>query len=80
MLFRSGDSFNEIRPDVRSPQDAYILLNLRAGIRKGEWGIDAFVNNATDEVADIYVAPRPYEPSITTNRPLTFGATYWTRF
>ncbi len=73
-------SFNEIRPSARSPQDSYSLLNLRAGIRKGDWGIDAFVNNATDEVADIYVAPRPYEPSITTNRPRSYGLKYWKRF
>jgi outer membrane receptor protein involved in Fe transport len=79
-LMYTDESFNEIRPDSRSNQDSYSILNLRAGISKGDWGVDAFVNNATDETADIYVAPRPYEPSITTNRPLTYGAKYWKRF
>ena len=76
----TGESFNEIRPDQRSPQDSYNILNLRAGIGKGNWGVDAFVNNATDEVADIYVSARPYEPSTTTNRPLSYGLKYWNRF
>jgi outer membrane receptor protein involved in Fe transport len=75
-----GSSFNEIRPDVRSPQSSYTILNLRAGISKGSWGIDAYINNATDEVAQIYVSPRPYEPSTTTNRPRSLGLKYWTRF
>jgi outer membrane receptor protein involved in Fe transport len=79
-LIYSDGSWNEIRPDRRARQDSYTLLNLRAGISKQDWGIDVFIDNATDEVADIYVAPRPYEPSITTNRPLTYGAKYWKRF
>jgi outer membrane receptor protein involved in Fe transport len=79
-LSYTGSSFNEIRPDQRSPQNSYTLLNLRAGISKESWGIDAYINNATDEVADIYVSPRPYEPSTTTNRPRTLGLKYWTRF
>ncbi|MDH3531826.1 MAG: TonB-dependent receptor [Gammaproteobacteria bacterium] len=76
----TGESFNEIRPDQRSAQDSYNILNLRAGISKDDWGIDAYINNATDEAANIYVAPRPYEPSITTNRPLSYGLKYWKRF
>ena len=73
-------SYNEIRPDRRSPQDSYSILNLRAGINKGSWGVDGFINNVTDETADIYVSPRPYEPSTTTNRPLSYGLKYWVRF
>jgi len=80
VLTFTGDSFNEIRPDVRAPQDSYTILNLRAGIARGKWGVDAFVNNVTDEVADIYVSARPYEPSTTTNRPLSYGLKYWRRF
>ena len=79
-LTYTGSSFNEIRPDQRSPQDSYSILNLRAGFGREKWGIDGYINNATDEVADIYVQARPYEPSTTTNRPRTFGLRYWTRF
>jgi outer membrane receptor protein involved in Fe transport len=76
----TGSSFNEIRPDQRSPQASYSILNLRAGFGKDNWGIDGYVNNATDEVAALYVQARPYEPSTTTNRPRTFGLRYWNRF
>jgi len=76
----TGSSFNEIRPDVRTTQGSYNFLNLRAGIAKDSWGVDLFVNNATDEVAQIYVSPRPYEPSTTTNRPRSYGLKYWVRF
>ena len=73
-------SWNEIRPDTRSPQDSYSIVNLRAGFGKDNWGIDGFINNVTDETADLYVSPRPYEPSTTTNRPLSYGVKYWVRF
>jgi len=76
----TGSSFNEIRPDQRSPQSSYNYLNLKAGIDKESWGVDLYVRNATDEVAQIYVSPRPYEPSTTTNRPRTIGAKAWVRF
>ncbi len=76
----TGSSYNEIRPDQRTRQSSYTIVNLRAGIGKDGWGLDAYVNNASDEVADIYVSPRPYEPSTTTNRPRTYGLKYWKRF
>ena len=76
----TGGSFNEIRPDVRTKQDSYNYLNLRAGIAKDSWGADLFINNVTDEVAQIYISPRPYEPSTTTNRPRSYGLKFWARF
>ena len=76
----SDESYNEIRPDSRTLQSSYGIANLRFGIDQGGWGIDAWVNNLTDEVAQIYVSARPYEPSTTTNRPRNFGAKYWKRF
>lgn len=79
-LSHTDGSFSEIRPSSRSPQDSYTIVNLRAGIAKDGWGVDGFINNLTNEVADIYVSPRPYEPSITTNRPLSYGVRYWKRF
>jgi outer membrane receptor protein involved in Fe transport len=66
--------------DRRRKQDSYYNVNIRAGIDQGRWGVDLFVNNLTDEVAQLYIQPRPYEQSITMNRPRTFGAKYWMRF
>ena len=76
----TGSSFNEIRPSLRTTQSSYNFLNLRAGIARDSWGADIFINNATDEVAQIYVSPRPYEPTTTTNRPRSYGLSYWVRF
>ncbi len=84
-----GSSFNQIvvgdSTDLsfwndRREQDSYSILNLRAGIDQDEWGVDLYVNNATNEVAELFIQPRPYERSITTNRPLTVGAKLWMRF
>jgi outer membrane receptor protein involved in Fe transport len=85
----TGSSFNQITTgdlsglkhwDRRREQGSYTFVNLRAGIDQEEWGVDAYVNNVTDEVAELFIQPRPYEQSITTNRPLTFGAKLWMRF
>ena len=75
-----GNSYNEIRPDQRSYQGGYAIGNLRFGVAKDNWGIDTWINNFTDEVAQLYVSARPYEPSTTTNRPISFGAKFWQRF
>ena len=85
----TGSSFNQIvagNPtdlsfwNERQKQDSYENLNIRAGIDQETWGVDVYINNATNEVAQLYIQPRPYEQSITTNRPLTFGAKLWMRF
>ena len=85
----TGSTFNQIvagNPtdlsfwNERQKQDSYQNLNIRAGIDQDKWGVDVYINNVTDEVAQLYIQPRPYEQSITTNRPLTFGAKLWMRF
>jgi len=76
----NGSSFSEIVPENRYQQDAYSLVNLRGGISRDDWGIDLYINNLTDEVADYYVHPRQYEPSTVVNRPQSFGAGFWKKF
>jgi outer membrane receptor protein involved in Fe transport len=85
----TGSSFNQIVPSdgsdlkfwaERREQASYHNVNVRAGIDQESWGVDLYVNNVTDEVAELYIQPRPYEQSITTNRPRTVGAKFWMRF
>ncbi len=76
----TGSSESEITPGSSFPQDSYSIGNLRAGINQGSWGVDLFVDNVSDEVADIYIHPRTYELTTVTNRPRTYGVRYWTRF
>ncbi len=76
----TGDSWSEIVPENRYQQDSYSLINLRGGISRDDWGVDLYINNLTDEVADYYVHPRQYEPSTLVNRPQSFGAGFWKKF
>jgi iron complex outermembrane receptor protein len=76
----NGKSWSEIVPDTRHKQDSYNLLNFRTGINLDTWGLDLFINNLTDEVAQYYVQPRNYEPTVVTNRPRSYGLRYWMRF
>ncbi len=76
----TGERFNEIRPSRRTNQDSYTLANFRAGINADNWSAVFFVNNLTDEVAEISVSQRPYEPSTTTNRPRSIGIRFSTSF
>ena len=54
-------------------QDDYQILNFRAGVALGTWNVDVFVNNMTDEIADIAVNSRVYGSSTIINRPRTIG-------
>src|SRR5690606_31407328 len=80
----TGDSWHYLEIADRVKQDGYTLLNLSAGIQTDNWSIDLFVNNATDERAQISV----YEPSYpslldsrtVTNRPRTIGIRFGQNF
>jgi outer membrane receptor protein involved in Fe transport len=86
----TGSSTSEITlpvPDRRFPgdngtypQEAFTIWNARAGLTRNNWGVDLFLNNFTNEVAQFYVHPRNYEYTVVTNRPMSFGAKYWMRF
>lgn len=58
--------------------DPYTILNLRAGIENDEWGVTLFVNNATDENANLaFDRERGGRARLAfhTNQPRTFGVT-----
>lgn len=76
----TGGSYNEIVPAERVHQNSYNIANFRAGINKGDWGVDLYVNNLTNEVAEFYVQPRNYEPTVVTNRPRSYGLKFWKRY
>ena len=76
----TDETTSEIRPDQAWPQDSYNIGNFRTGVNTGRWGVDLFVDNLTDERADLYRHPRNYAQSTTTNRPRNYGVRYWMRF
>ncbi len=76
-----GDSYNRITPEkFYYKQHSYNLLNLSAGVTHGHIGAQAYINNATNESAQLNVHPRNYEYSVVTNRPLSFGLKAWVTF
>jgi outer membrane receptor protein involved in Fe transport len=80
----TGESWNELEVATRIKQDAYTLVNLSTGIEKDNWSLDLFINNATDERAQIDI----YEPSYPTlidsrtitNRPRSIGIRFGQKF
>jgi len=74
------ETTSEIVPRDAYQQDSYNIGNLRAGVNTGSWGVDLFIDNLTDERADLYTHPRSYELTTVTNRPRNYGVRYWMRF
>ncbi|MBT8076933.1 MAG: TonB-dependent receptor, partial [Gammaproteobacteria bacterium] len=75
-----GNFGNLIDPTTGNPflngryvMDAYTLVNLAAGFTKDEWGAELYVNNVTDEAAQIFINTQDYHPRVTTNRPRSYG-------
>lgn len=53
--------------------DAYSLLNLRLGISTEHWTTTLYIDNATDERADVLTDNASLVVRVTRNRPLTAG-------
>jgi outer membrane receptor protein involved in Fe transport len=76
----TGDStttFNDLStangmPSHFNPDD-YGLLNLRLGVQNERWSAALFVENATDERAQLLIDNAAVTERITRNRPRTFG-------
>ena len=60
----------------RYVQDDYVLLDLAIGLRSQTWGAELFINNVTDERAELHVDTLQYVPKVVTNRPRTFGVRF----
>lgn len=80
----TGASWNNLEIADRLRQKAYTLVNLSTGIQTDSWSLDLFINNATDERAQI----SRYEPSYAstidsrtvTNRPRSIGIRFGQKF
>ena len=57
----------------RYVQDDYVLLDLAVGLRSDTWGAELFVDNVTNERAEMHIDTLQYVPKVVTNRPRTFG-------
>jgi outer membrane receptor protein involved in Fe transport len=59
--------------DDALPQASYTVWDLSAGISKDDWRAQVFIENATDERANLHFNSQDDVPRITTNRPRTIG-------
>lgn len=58
---------------ARYEQESYTLVNLAFGVNKGSWGGEFYIDNVTDENAQLNINAADWTPSVTTNRPRTYG-------
>ena len=76
----SDESFSDIIEPNKAKQDSYNFMNLRAGISNDEWMAELYVDNVTDERAEIsnnYVFDRERVAVI---RPTTVGIRFKQNF
>jgi len=93
-ITHTGESWNELKTSGREVQASYTIVNLATGIRGDDWSLDLFIDNATDERAELTLydpnyfdadgaltgVPLTYDTIITVNRPRTIGLRYGRRF
>lgn len=72
-LRHRGASYNDIVVANRKLQKAYTILNLSTGIEAGTYDVKLFLDNVTDERAQLFINAVDFDERITTNRPRTFG-------
>jgi len=85
----TDDSWSNLELDLRQKQEAYTIVNLAAGVTVSEWNVDLFIDNATDERAQIVRYGQGYfdpfdaiiqDTSTLVNRPRSFGLRIGRRF
>jgi hypothetical protein len=75
--FVAMDSNGDMRfKAARYEQESYTVVNLATGFRKDQWGLEFFVNNVFDENAQLNINAADWVPSVTTNRPRTYGVRF----
>ena len=60
-------------PPRRELQDSYVVTDATLGYRQDTWTAELFVNNLTDERAELHINTQDGSRKILTNRPLEFG-------
>jgi iron complex outermembrane receptor protein len=67
------ESHSSIVVADRRSQDSYITIDVGMGLEKDNWAAEVFIENLTDERAELFFNVQDDIPRITTNRPLTVG-------
>jgi len=62
--------------DDRLPQDSYTIGDFAMGVTRNNWGLEFYIENVSDERAQLHYNKQDDIPRITTNRPRTVGLRY----
>ena len=71
---------SDLTDDRRDINKSYSIVNLSAGLDMDGWGVSLYVNNLTDERAQLSRGSADWDTSITTNRPRHIGIRYHMTF
>ena len=66
---RNGNAF----AGGRYVAESYVLANVSVGITKDDWKVELYIDNLTDEHAQLYIDEQQFTPKVVTNRPRTVG-------
>ncbi|MEO1311029.1 MAG: TonB-dependent receptor [Pseudomonadota bacterium] len=69
----AGESFSSLIAEIREEQSSYTTADLAAGVSEEQWRAEIFVENVTDERAELFINEQDDIRRITTNRPRTIG-------
>jgi iron complex outermembrane receptor protein len=67
--YKTGD----VNLDLRDVNNSYSIVNLSAGIDMDGWGVNMYVDNLTDERAQLSRGGASYDSTVTVNRPRNVG-------
>ncbi len=70
------DSFNSIVAAERREQDSFTTVDAAVGINRDDWNVELFVENLTDERAELFINTQDKDERIFTNRPRTIGVRF----
>ncbi|WP_101757877.1 TonB-dependent receptor [Oceanicoccus sp. KOV_DT_Chl] len=69
----AGSSYSSIVEEERREQDGYTTSDAAIGLNKDNWNVEFFVENLSDERAELFINNQDDIERITTNRPRTMG-------
>lgn len=72
----AGSSYSSIVASERQKQDSYHLLNASVGVEKDNWSVKLYVDNLTDERAELFINNQDDILRVSTNRPRTMGLSF----
>jgi outer membrane receptor protein involved in Fe transport len=69
----SDESYSSLQSDLRELQSSYAVAHASIGANYGEFGVELYVENLTDELVEKHINTQDDIRRITVNRPRTIG-------